>query len=158
MLLVWLSGLSAAVLFAGIAWYLAPLKPGILALQMAFSPRRFGEVIHAWGPEHLERYRQHLPYDFALLLAYAVFGYMLATRTQVFASLPVVVARHAKWLLPLAAVCDAVEDMLHWWLTAAPRFGVPGVYAWSAGASLLKWVLLVGFGALVGYALAKAED
>jgi hypothetical protein len=157
MFLLWFSGVSAAVLFAGITWYLAPLNPSILSLQLSFSPRKFGEVIHAWGPEGLERYRQHLPYDLALLLAYGVFGYMLATHTRVLASLSPAVGRSVKWLLPLAAAFDVVEDTLHWWLTASPRFGIPELYALSAGASLCKWVLLVGFGTLLAYALARTE-
>lgn len=39
MFAVWLSGLSALALMAGIAWYLAPLQPNILALQLAFCKR-----------------------------------------------------------------------------------------------------------------------
>jgi len=71
---VWTSGLLALALLAGLAWYLSPLEPGVVALQFAFTPRAFGEIIHFWSPEDLLRYRRHLPVDFLLLAAYGSFG------------------------------------------------------------------------------------
>ena len=152
------SGCLAAALFAGLAWYLSPLDPGVLALQFAFSPRAFGSVVHAWPAEHLARYRAHLPVDLLLIAAYAGFGYLLATRTRLFASRAAVLRRAAPWALPLAALFDVVENGLHWWLTAAPRFGMPAVYATAAAASTMKWLLLLGFSSLAAYAmLAETE-
>jgi hypothetical protein len=133
---VWLSGLAAAVLFAGIAWYLAPLQPGVLALQLAFSPRAFGAVIHAWSADDLQRYRAHLPYDFLLLVSYACFGY----------------------LLPLAAACDATENAFHWWLTEVPRFGIAWAYGVSATFAAGKWLLLLAYGLALLYALDEGAD
>ena len=46
MRLVWITGLLALALFAGLAWQLAPLEPGVLALQLAVTPRAFGEIVH----------------------------------------------------------------------------------------------------------------
>jgi hypothetical protein len=77
---VWASGLAAVALFAGLAWYLAPLQPNILALQFAFTPLSFARVVHAWPDEHLQRYLAHLRVDTLLLASYAAFGYLLATR------------------------------------------------------------------------------
>ena len=154
---VWTSGLLALALLAGIAWYLSPLEPGVVALQLAFTPRAFGEVIHFWSPEDLLRYRRHLPVDLLLLAAYGSFGYLLVTRTSVFSSSSQPLRRLASWFLPLAAFFDAMENALHWWLTEVPRFGVPFVYAASASFSFLKWALIVGFGLLVAYALSRAE-
>ena len=93
MFLVWLTGLSAIGLIAGLGWYLAPLEPDVLVLQFAFTPRAFGEVIHAWPAEHLSRFRAHLAADCALLLSYGAFGFLLATRTPVLAALPGAVRR-----------------------------------------------------------------
>ncbi len=155
MFLLWSCAALALVLFVGITWALAPLDPGILALQMAFTPQRFGEVIHAWPAHHLQLYRQHFVADFVLLLAYAAWGYLLATRTRAFGSLGPVGARFARWCLPLAAVFDALENLLHLWLTEVPRFDVPLVYAVSGSCSLLKWLWMLGFGCLLAYALAK---
>jgi len=158
MKLVWLTGLAALALLLGLAGYLWALKPGIVQLQLAFTPRAFGEIVHAWSPQQLARYRIHLFVDGLLLLSYGAFGYLLVVRTRLFAGAAPWVARLARWVLPLAAVFDATENVLHLWLTQAPRFGVPVVYAVSAGASSIKWLLLFSFGGLVVYALARAED
>ena len=153
---LWLSGLAALGLFVGLAWYLSPLQPGIVMLQLAFTPGAFGRIVHAWPPEHLQRYLTHLPVDVLLLLSYGAFGYLLATRTAVFAALPGRLQRMARWLLPLAALCDAVENSLHAWLASAPRFGVPWLYALSASSSALKWLLILSFALLVVAALGRA--
>lgn len=157
MRLPWLSGILALILLGALAWYLAPLNPGILALQLAFTPRSFGDIIHFWSVDDLARYRAHLPMDFVLILAYSVFGYSLAHRTSVFSGLTRFWSSFALWCLPIAGAFDAVENVLHWWLTEVPRFGVPLVYAVSASCSLTKWLLLAAFALLVAYAAARAE-
>lgn len=154
---VWLSGVSALALFAGIAVYLAPLQPNVLALQLAFSPRVFAEVIHAWSADDLLRYRAHLPYDFLLLACYGAFGYLLIARTRLFAAQPIL-RSCAMWLLPLAAACDATENAFHWWLTEVPRFGVAWAYGVSATFAAGKWLLLLAYGLAVLYALDANED
>jgi hypothetical protein len=154
---VWRSGLLALALFIGLAWYLSPLKPGVVALQFAFTPRAFGEIIHQWSPDDLQRYRRHLPVDFILLAAYGCFGYLMARRATFFRSGAPVLYRVGSWLLPLAAIFDALENALHAWLTEVPRFGVPAVYAASASFSALKWALIIGFGLLLAVALFRAE-
>ena len=146
---VWIAGGAAVALFAGLAVFLAPLEPGVLALQFAFTPRAFGRVVHAWPADHLARYRAHLPVDMLLLAAYATFGYLLATRSRLFAGAPRWWRRAGTWALPLAAVCDAVENALHWWLTEVPRFGVPLPYAAAGAAATAKWLLVFGWAILV---------
>ncbi|MDP1612702.1 MAG: hypothetical protein Q8M11_16745 [Sulfuritalea sp.] len=145
MRLVWLTGVAAALLFAGIAVYLAPLQPGVLALQLAFSPKSFALVVHAWPPEHLQRFRLHLPLDLVLLGCYGTFGYLVATRTALFNGYAHWARRAAALVLPLAATFDAAENLLHWWLTEIPRFGVAPVYFISAACAAMKWLLLLGF-------------
>lgn len=155
---VWASGVLAAVLFIGVFWYLSSLKPGIIALQFAWHPQTFGGIIHLWSEDDLARYRSHLPVDYAVLLAYAAFGWLLATRTRVFAPLSPAGRLFARLGLPLAAVFDAAENAFHWWLTEMPRFDTPATYLMSTTCSAFKWGLLIGFGALVLHALAQAED
>jgi hypothetical protein len=157
MRLPWLSGAIALILLGGLAWYLAPLKPSILALQLAFTPRAFGETIHFWSVDNLARYRAHLPIDFVLIVAYSLFGYSLASRTSAFSGLTRFWSSFARWCLPVAGALDAVENALHWWLTEVPRFDVPLVYAVSASCSLTKWLLLAAFALIVAYAAACAE-
>lgn len=155
---VWASGLLAAALFIGVFCYLAPLKPGVIALQFAWQPQTFGGIIHLWSDADLARYRNHLPVDGVVLIAYAAFGWLLATRTAVFLPLAPAARRVARLWLPFAAVFDAAENAFHWWLTEVPRFDTPATYLLSTACSALKWGLLIGFGALVLYALARAED
>jgi hypothetical protein len=153
---VWISGLAAALLLAGLAWTVAPLRPGALALQLAFTPAAFGAIVHSWSPADLARYRLHLWVDYALLAAYGAFGWLLATRTRLFARRAAAAGRAAGWALPLAAASDAAENTLHLWLTEAPRFGVPAVYAIAASCATAKWLLIVAFALAVAVALAKA--
>lgn len=154
---VWISGLAALALGAGLCWYLAPLEPGALALQMAYTPRMFGEIVHYWSPADLARYRTHIPIDFALLIAYGSFGYLLAIPAEIFRRRSVGFRRALQWILPLAALFDAIENALHGWLTEVPRFGIPVVYAVSAASSSLKWLLIAGFALLCAYGLARDE-
>lgn len=158
MLKLWLSGAGALALCAGIALYLAPLQPGVLVLQLAYSPRAFGAVIHAWSADDLLRYRAHLPYDFLLLACYASFGWLLASRTALFATRSAGLRRLASWLLPLAAACDATENAFHWWLTEVPRFEIAWAYAVAAACAAGKWLLSLAWLLLVFYALDRGED
>jgi len=155
---VWLTGLSAATLFAGIAWYLAPLEPNVLVLQFAFTPRSFGEVVHHWSAGQLQRFRSHLPADYLLLASYGLFGYLLATRTRLFHTLPEFLRRWAAWALPVAALFDATENALHWWLTEMPRFGMPLPYLAAASCASVKWLLLIGYALAALAAYARSED
>lgn len=158
MFAVWLSGLSALALLAGITWYLAPLQPNILALQLAFSPRAFAEVIHAWSAADLLRYRAHLPYDCLLLACYGSFGYLLVSRSALFSAQPAALRNLAMWLLPLAAAGDATENAFHWWLTEVPRFDIAWAYGVAAACAAGKWLLLLGFWLAVLYALDRRRD
>jgi len=153
--LVWAWGFAALALFAGLAVFLAPLEPGVVALQLTFTPRAFAAIVHAWPPEDLARYRAHLPVDVALLLAYGTFGRLLATRTRVFARAGTRVHAALAWAMPLAAAFDACEDALHAWLTEAPRFDVPQAYALAGGCAAAKWTLLVAFALAALLALAR---
>jgi hypothetical protein len=152
---VWLTGIAAALLFAGIALYLAPLQPGVLALQLASSPRSFAAVVHAWPPEHLQRFRLHLPADFVLLGCYGAFGHLVATRTALFSRCTQGVRQAAALALPVAAAFDAAENALHWWLTEIPRFGVAPAYFIAASCAAMKWLLLLGFALAALLALAR---
>lgn len=157
MKLVWFFGVAAVLAFAGLAWLLAPLDPGVLALQFAFTPQAFAGVIHAWSPAQLALYRAHLPFDFVLLGCYGAFGCLLAARSMLFAAWRPAARTAVRWALPAAAAFDGAENLLHGWLTAAPRFGVTLPYAASALCSSLKWALLCGFALAVAAALAQAR-
>jgi len=154
---LWLLGLFSFGLLVGLTIYLSPLNPGFLELQFAFTPRAFGTVVHQWSAEDLQRYRSHFPADFVLLLAYGAFGVLLVRTTGVFKVASHRLRRLASWALPVAAICDAGENSLHLWLTEVPRFGVGFLYLVSGSLSVLKWLLLIGFGVLVSCALLRTE-
>jgi hypothetical protein len=154
---VWLAGGAALALLCALGAYLTPLQPNILALQFAFTPRAFGEVVHQWTGEPLHRFRMHLVADYALLVSYGLFGYLLGTRTQVFQAFAVGRQRWVAWTLPLAAAFDAVENTFHLWLTEVPRFGIAWPYLAAALAASAKWVLLFGFGLAVVVALVRGR-
>lgn len=80
---------------------------------------------------------------------------MLVQRTAVFAAAGLTARAVGAALLPLAALADAVENTLHLWLTAAPRFGADGIYAAAAAAATLKWAAIAAFGAWCAVALAR---
>jgi MYXO-CTERM domain-containing protein len=147
-----LCGIAALLLLAGLAWFLAPLEPGVVSLQLAYTPRVFGEIVHTWSPEDLARYRAHFPFDFVLLLSYGCFGWRWVRQSGLFAT-----PGAAAWALPLAAACDAAENLFHLWLTEAPRFGVAWAYAVSAGFAGAKWLLVLGFAGLVLAALWRTR-
>lgn len=151
-------GGAAIVLFAAIAFHLAPLEPGALQLQFAFTPRAFGTVIHLWSAEDLARYRAHLPWDFLLLVLYAGFGWLFVRRAPLFAGHAPAARAVVAWLLPAAALSDAIENVFHLWLTAAPRFGMAPIYALSALSAAAKWALLFAFAIAVLHALARRRD
>lgn len=156
-LFLWLAAIATLGLAAGIGWYLAPLEPGVLALQFAFTPRSFGQIIHLWSPGQLARFRAHIPADYALLLSYGATGYLLATQTPLFRSVPAVRVA-ATWALVLAAAFDAVENGLHLWLTEVPRFGVQAPYLVAASCASLKWLLLLAYGFTAVIAVARTKD
>ena len=72
---------ATVLLFLGLGVYLSPLQPGVVALQLTWSPEAFAAVVQAWGPEGVERFRRHLPVDGLLLWSYGTLGYLLTTRT-----------------------------------------------------------------------------
>ena len=82
-----LAGVLATCLLVGLAIWLAPLEPGVVALQFAVTPTAFGKIVHAWSPQDLERYRAHLPVDTLLALAYGGFGLGWVRASPWFASM-----------------------------------------------------------------------
>jgi hypothetical protein len=154
---LWITGAASVALFVGLAWYLAPLEPSVLALQLTFRPRVFGDIVHFWSPEQLARFRMHLLWDCVLLASYGAFGWLLARRTRVFAAYRPKARAAVAWMLPAAAAFDAAENALHGWLTEAPRFGTVWPYVAAGGCATLKWGLIVAFAAVTAHALSRDE-
>lgn len=139
-----LAAVACMLLFGGLGVYLAPLQPSVVALQLTFTPDAFAQVLQAWGPEGVQRFRNHLVVDGLLLLSYGAAGYLAVARTRFFEPLATWLSlRWVALLLPLAALCDAGENLLHWGLTGSEALAAPAGAAWYLAAGLcaaFKWV------------------
>ena len=142
-----LAAVVSALCFGGLAVYLAPLQPGVVALQFTFTPDAFARVLQSWGPESVQQFRHHLPIDGLLLLSYGAAGYLAVVRTCFFNPLtPWLSMRGLALLLPVAAAFDAAENLLHWVLTRADALVTPASAGWYLAAGLcasLKWAGMV---------------
>ena len=87
----------------------------------------------------------HLVIDDVLLLCYGAFGYLLVQRSAWFGSFSPSTQRRVAALMPLAAVCDAVENLLHGYLTGEGIAAAPAVYGAAGVAASAKWLCLLLF-------------
>lgn len=149
-----LAAVACVLLFGGLGAYLAPLQPSVVALQLTFTPEAFARVLQAWGPEGVQRFRNHLAVDGVLLLSYGAAGYWAVVRTRFFE--PLAQQMPLRWvalLLPLAAAFDAGENVLHWGLTGGDALSAPVGAAWYLAAGLCAAFKWVGIGAFALAAL-----
>ena len=137
------TGLAALLLFVAISIYLAPLKPNIVELQLAFGPAAFQRVIELWQAEGVRLFRSHFVADFALLACYGVNGYLFASRTSLFQRYSQAAKNSVVFSMPFAAVCDAIENCLHLYFTAPGTSAASVLYPVSATCSTLKFVLIL---------------
>lgn len=140
--LAWILGLNTLALLGALVAYLAPLQPSILALQFSFDQTSFQSVLASWKPLGVLRFRTHLPIDFGLLICYGAFGYVVARNTLVFAGFSRLANRLVKWSMPGAALCDTVENLLHWHLTSGVVHADPVLYPIAGVSSVLKFAML----------------
>lgn len=158
MLLTAALGVFSLALLVGLGVYLAPLDPHLVALQFSFTQESFGTVLSMWGPAGVARFRSHLPVDGLLLLGYGMFGYRLAGLSPWLGVYSPANRRMLAWLLPLAALGDAGENVMHWLLTA-PQAGYPAwAYALAGACASLKWCGLLVFAAAVVWAFRKRRS
>lgn len=151
-------GSLALVLFIGIGIYLFPLNPNILYLQFAFSEPGFNAVLSQWQPDGVALYRAHFPADFLFMTLYAVSGYRYGMeRAHALRSQPLLSAV-IKWALPLTAVADAAEDVLHIIILSSAVESVPIFYLLSGISSSLKWLGIFIFFAGIIYAIKKHKQ
>jgi hypothetical protein len=148
-------GSLAIAMLVGIGIYLAPLKPNILCLQFAISESQFHAVLSKWKPAGVALYENHFPADFLFIAFYATFGYCYAReRTSALRSRPLLLPM-IKWALPLAAVADVAEDLLHILLLSSVLENFPMVYLMSGISASLKWLGIIIF--IVGFFCAMKK-
>jgi hypothetical protein len=148
-----LTTLAFALSQGHLAWMLAPLKPNLLALQLAFSAEAFWGVIAAWGEGGVAVYRAHFPFDFIHPFVYGAFGQVLATRTALLG--PGRARQLMAWALPVAGAFDLVENTLHLHLLAQPTGSGAGLVPVSASCSALKWGLALVYTLVMAGAIVR---
>ncbi len=144
--------LVSAICFFAIWHRLRPLKPNVVFLQFTFTEEAFRRVLCLWGPDGVTRFNSHFPLDYGFLTSYAIFGASLGTWISGHAASSVA-SSALPWLLPTAALFDAIEDQFHQRHVAAVDGSFPRVSFLAAGMTAsAKWMLLLVFwpcGALV---------
>lgn len=140
-----LATLAFVVSQAHLAYQLAPLKPSIFALQLAFTPEAFWQVIGQWGEAGVTRYRHHFPADTLHPLLYGLFGYLVVRCTPLFSALTPPWRQGWALSLPVAGLCDWVENTCHWQLLALPTCTDSLLIPLAATASTVKWGLALAF-------------
>jgi len=146
------TGVAALLLFIALAVYLLPLQPNIVALQFAFHTEAFRTILDQWQPAGVALFRSHLPADCVLLVLYGTFGYLLATRTPVFARYTPAWRQRVAAFMPVGALADAGENILHWTLTGGHLENAALLVPLATACSAVKFAGIVLFGLAVLHA------
>lgn len=138
-----------------LAYLLGCLRPNILSLQLTFHAGRYWEILGLWGEVGQRAYRGHFGYDGVHAVIYAVFGYLLATRSGLFVAAESRAMARTAWMLPGAALLDLLENLLQLQVLAGP-FGAqtPAIPA-SALCAACKWGLAAWFALRIGRSLVS---
>jgi len=140
-----LVGVFTTLLFGVMAIHAAPLVPSIPAIQFSFSEASFRAVLAQWQPDGVARFTWHFAIDFPFLVSYGYFGFRLGQHESFHLKRSTLLKSLLSWTLPLAAVMDAAENLLHLALVHA-AMAIPAALYFVAGVvATSKWVLIVAF-------------
>lgn len=144
-------GLASLALLIAIGVYLLPLEPNLVALQFTFSEASFAAVTGKWNASGVALLRSHFAADFALLALYASFGFLLGRRWPKAGLAGGRWQWLLQWSLPVAALADAVENVLHLHLTSGAAVAWQWWYPLAGMAASTKWlgILVFAIAALV---------
>jgi hypothetical protein len=143
--LVALLGLAFVISQANLAWLVAPLRPNILALQLAFTATEFWSIIKAWGTPGVALFRSHFAYDLVHPFVYGAFGYFLVANTALFSGLSARARCALQYALPVAAAFDLTENAIHFYLLSQGVGAGEYLVPFSATCSSIKWGLAAVF-------------
>lgn len=151
----WFLFLVAVSLVTVTNWRLRHLDPSHLRAQFVFRANDFQEIASSWRSRgQLQIYRRFVVVDFVTLVCYGAFGYFWASTAPEFA---VLAGSHqsAALLLPIAALADACENLLHlrFTTTQAPPAS-PLAYPLAGVLSLVKFLAIVVFVLAASYSFA----
>ena len=143
--MVWLSGVLALGLFIAMVVHSSSLVPGIPALQLTFNEAAFNAILAQWGNDGISVFRAHLRIDFLVLTSYGSFGYLFVRYGTLFQQLSKSARRVASWVMPIAALLDAIENLLHLQLISNAANHPPALYLVAGMVSTGKWLLIADF-------------
>jgi len=147
------SGVVGAVVFGAMIRVVGALDPSVGAIQFTFTEAAFRRILDAWGPEGRDRFATHFAYDYVFLGCFGLFGWALGKWLAERLDRPGWLRSLLPWIMPAAAVGDAVEDLLQQSLAAAIPGSRPALAYLVAGvAATVKWTLIAAFIAFVGWA------
>ena len=124
-----------------LARIIGPLDPSFMRMQFAFSPTRYAEILTAWGPVGVERYRSHFLFDLLHPLIFGALGWVAVRTSPVFEGLSIRWERILSWLLPVAAGLDYIENTCQLKLLSVPPGTVDWLIPTSATCASIKWML-----------------
>ena len=138
-------GTVTGLLFVSMVTQSASLEPSVPTLHFSFSETAFNAIIAQWQSAGVARFKTHIAFDFPFLLSYGAFGYALANHTALPRALPAIVRLPFTWALPVAAVMDASENLLHLYFVQAATVAFPGLYFVAGVVATFKWLLIAAF-------------
>jgi hypothetical protein len=147
--LLWLSGIAALVIIGFTMAKVATLRPMVMALQFSYTADAFRQVLAQWQEPGIAIYRSHFTFDYAFMSCYGLFGYLLARQTTAFDGLRSRWAARAAWAMPIAAVCDGAEDLMHFLLLSSPDRITAATVGISATFTTVKWLHVLVFAAML---------
>jgi len=138
--------LVSALLFTAMAIYTHPLTPCIPAIQLTFSESAFQAILDDWqSAGTYDRFKTHFALDFPFLVSYGVLGFLVSTRTRLFQNFSRPVKSLLSYTLPVAAVADAIENLMHlYFLSGAAPF-ISAQYLVAGVVASTKWLLILVF-------------
>lgn len=133
-----------------LAYLLGGLRPNILTLQLTFHAGRYWEILGLWGELGQRAYQGHFGYDGVHAVIYAVFGYLLATRSGLYPAAEAQAMARTAWMLPGAALFDLLENLLQLQVLAGPFGAQTAAIPLSALCAACKWGLAAWFALRIG--------
>ena len=124
-----------------LARIIGPLEPSFIAMQFAFTPERYAEILTAWGSEGVARYQSHFVFDLLHPLIFGALGWVAVQTSPIFGGLSVNRERVYRWLLPVAAGLDYVENTCQLKLLSVPFGTTDWLIPTSATCASIKWAL-----------------
>ena len=118
------------------------IGPQLLSLQLCFEPSRFRALTESWSNAQLDRFSAHFWLDMWYPLLY---GLVCWRRAAALFWRPC--ERRARCTLQVlaatAALCDLVENMLHFSVLPTLHTAPDWLILWASSAATAKWIMMM---------------